>query len=146
MSEIIDKRTIFLDCAFDDKQSLLMDIAENSAKLHIANQATDVYDELINRENTLSTSVGKGIAIPHCKSDIVKESKVFLYRLKKEIEWDEEENITLAFAIITNSESSDHLSILAKLSRNLLKDAFLNQIKEAKTSDEVFEKINNILD
>ncbi|MGG5317644.1 PTS sugar transporter subunit IIA [Enterococcus sp. AZ072] len=146
MSGIIDKRTIFLDSIFADKQSLLQDIADTAVELQITDQASEIFKELNDRENTLSTSVGKGIAIPHCKSNIVKNSKVFLYRLKEEIAWDDEENIKLAFAIITNNDSSDHLSILAKLSRNLLKDTFLNQIKEAKTSEEVFEKITSILD
>lgn len=145
MSEIIDKRTIFLDQVFSDKQAVLAAIAEASMELQIAESKIAVLEELVEREKMLPTSVGKGIAIPHCKSDAVKTSKLFLYRLQENIEWDTDEEVSLVFAILTNSANSDHLSILAKLSRNLLKEAFLEKVKAAKSPEEVYEILTTIL-
>ncbi|MCD5001675.1 PTS sugar transporter subunit IIA [Enterococcus saccharolyticus] len=145
MNEIIDKRTIFLDQTFSNKQEVLEVIAKTSVHLNIADSEVAILEELVARENMLSTSVGKGIAIPHCKSKNVKSSKIFLYRLSKEINWDEDEPVSLVFAILTNSDNSDHLSILAKLSRNLLKENFLGKVKAATSSEEIYEQLTTIL-
>lgn len=145
MNEIIDKQTIFLDQVFSNKQEVLEVIAKTSFNLDIADSEAAILEELVVREKMVSTSVGKGIAIPHCKSQNVKSSKIFLYRLSKEIDWDKDERVSLVFAILTNSDNSDHLSILAKLSRNLLKETFLGKVKAATSSEEIYEQLTTIL-
>lgn len=145
MSEIIDEETIFINKKFVSKKEILEDIAETAVTLQIADSYTEILQELLQREEMVPTAVGKGVAIPHCKSEVVKDSKVFLYRVGNEIKWDEDEEVTLIFAIVTNDQNSDHLSILAKLSRNLLKESFLTKIKNASSTKEVYETINNIL-
>lgn len=145
MSEIIDERTIFLNKEFKSKEEVLEDIAETAVSLQIADSQDEILQALLQREEIVPTAVGKGVAIPHCKSEVVKDSKVFLYRVDKEIQWEKDEKITMIFAILTNSQNSDHLSILAKLSRNLLKESFLNTIKNTSSTREVFETIKNIL-
>lgn len=145
MNKIIDNNSIFIDKSFTNKWKLLEDIAECAGQLNSIAGKDVVLSELIEREETLSTSVGKGIAIPHCKSNSVKESKVFLYRLDEELQWDETEKVSLVFAILTNEKSSEHLAILAKLSRNLLKKSFLEAIYNAKESLEILDLINQIL-
>ncbi|MDN6140699.1 MAG: PTS sugar transporter subunit IIA, partial [Tetragenococcus koreensis] len=136
---------IFLNKEFVSKEEALKDIAETAIALQIVDSYAEILQALLQREEMVPTAVGKGVAIPHCKSEVVKDSKVFLYRLSNEIKWDEEEKVTLIFAIITNDQNSDHLSILAKLSRNLLKESFLTKIKNASSTKEVYELINNIL-
>ncbi|MCF1602544.1 PTS sugar transporter subunit IIA [Tetragenococcus halophilus] len=145
MGKIIDENTIFLNKEFVSKEEALKDIAETAIALQIVDSYAEILQALLQREEMVPTAVGKGVAIPHCKSEVVKDSKVFLYRLSNEIKWDEEEKVTLIFAIITNDQNSDHLSILAKLSRNLLKESFLTKIKNASSTKEVYELINNIL-
>lgn len=145
MNALIDNETIFTDKQFSSKLNLLEDIAQCAKDIGSVDGRDLVLNELVNREDTLSTSVGKGIAIPHCKSNSVNESKVFLYRLNEEIQWDETEKVSLVFAILTNDRSSEHLAILAKLSRNLLKKSFLEAIYNAKGSVEILGLINQIL-
>lgn len=145
MNTLIAEETIFINKQFANKINLLEDIAERAGELNSIERKDLVLNELVSREEALSTSVGKGIAIPHCKSDSVKESKVFLYRLSEELQWDETEKVSLVFAILTNEKSSEHLAILAKLSRNLLKKSFLEAIYNAKESLEILNLVNQIL-
>jgi len=145
VNEIIDLKTIFLDENFESKGAVLRDIAINAFKLKIVDSEADALKELKKREEMLSTYVDKKIAIPHCKSNIVKSSKVLIYRFSKEIRWGEDENVNLVFAILTNENGKEHLSILAKLARNLLKETFLEKVKLATTPNDIYVLLNNIL-
>lgn len=145
MSSIIDKKTIFLDVYFENKTSVLQNIARVAQDEDISTSEMEVLESLESREDELSTSVGFEIAIPHCKSDCIKQSKVMIYRLSEYVDWGEGEKVNLVFAILTSDKNSEHLSILSKLSRGLLRKEFLENLKYAGNKDEVYDLLEGLL-
>lgn len=99
------------------------------------------------RETEIPTSIGKGVAIPHGKSSVVKNSTVALGVLDSYIPWGEETedevNFVFLIAIKDEDEPEKHLRILANLSTNLMNDNFVAEFKSAKNKDETFNVINN---
>lgn len=145
MSSIVDRNTIFLDIFFDNKESILKNISHIAWKEKICETEQEVLTALKERENILSTSVGKNIAIPHCKSDCIKQPKLFVYKLSKFIEWSQNEQVDLVFAILTNDKNSDHLFILSKLSRGLLRKDNLEKIRNSSSKEKIYELLNGLL-
>lgn len=100
------------------------------------------------RETEISTSIGKGVAIPHGKSSIVNSSTVALGVLDSYIPWGgkTEDKVKFVFliAIKDGDEPEKHLRILANLSANLMDDNFVSEFKTAKNEDEIFNVINII--
>lgn len=100
------------------------------------------------REEKGTTGVGKGVAIPHVKSDAVKKPAVAFGRSKIGIDYGSmDEKLSHLFFLITVPEESHdkHLKLLAQLSRQLIHDDFRNNLLEAKNEDEVMsilEKFN----
>ena len=81
---------------------------------------------MMKREALGSTGIGGGIAIPHGKSDVVKDFTLVFGRTKEGIDFGalDGEKTCLFFALASPSkEVGGHLKILAEVSR-LLKDKF----------------------
>lgn len=101
----------------------------------------DLYD----REKHGSTGIGSGIAIPHGKSDGVKEPRVAFGRKKSGVNWDsldgEPANLIFMIAVPKEKAGDDHLRILQALSRMLIDDDFRTNLLAADSKEEVTELI-----
>ena len=97
------------------------------------------------REAQSSTGIGEGIAIPHAKTEFVKEPALAMGRKKEGIEYDslDGEPATLFFMIAApDGANNTHIETLARLSQLLLDDDFKAALENAATADEVVDIIN----
>lgn len=142
--KIINLECIHLNLTVKSKEELLDLLSKEAVKVGAGDSSEDILEDLWNREKELPTAVGKGIAIPHCRSKSIKSSKLLFYRLNKGITWDVNEEINLAFAILTpNGENNQHLVLLSKISRHLLRKNFLEMLKNG-SEEEIVNKILEI--
>ena len=121
-----------------------------------------VFNDLLAREASFTTKVMDFIAIPHAKSDGIKEAMVLIGKSADGIDWrpeanfdssKPEERVKLIFMILVpgQNESNEHLKILAMLARCLTGEHFrenlLNEEDAAKIHklvvDEVTAKMGN---
>jgi fructose-specific phosphotransferase system IIA component len=119
------------------------------ALLLYQNQRIEHYQEFIEdiyeRESLGTTGFGFGIAIPHAKSKYVKVPSVCFGRSEKGIEYDSIDGnpVYLVFMIaMPDTDSKQHLTTLAWLSRNLMHQSFRDQLLEANSSDQIIEIIS----
>ncbi|MBP2033282.1 PTS system fructose-specific IIA component/PTS system nitrogen regulatory IIA component [Clostridium algifaecis] len=78
---------------------------------------------VLKREQEFSTGIGMGIAIPHGKSNAVKEASIAFGRSSSGIDYEsmDEKPAHLFFLIAVPEESSDvHLRALSEISRKLM--------------------------
>lgn len=108
----------------------------------------DFMQEVVNRENQVSTDLGDGIAIPHGKSDSVKEPFVIFAKLEEPIVWNEEENskIDMVFmlGVPKNSESQTHLRIISQIAAKLVDEDFLESLRSTTEKQFILENLNGI--
>ena len=142
--KIINLECIHLNLTVKSKEELLNLLSKDAVKVGAGDSSEDILEDLWNREKELPTAVGKGIAIPHCRSKSIKSSKLLFYRLNKGITWDVNEEINLAFAILTpDGENNQHLVLLSKISRHLLRKNFLEMLNNG-SKKEIVDKILEI--
>ncbi len=80
-------------------------------------------EAVLKREEEFSTGIGMGIAIPHGKSNAVKEASIAFGRSNKGIDYEsmDDKPANLFFLIAVPEESSDvHLKALSEISRKLM--------------------------
>lgn len=80
-------------------------------------------EAVLKREQEFSTGIGMGIAIPHGKSNAVKEASIAFGRSNKGIDYEsmDDKPAHLFFLIAVPEESSDvHLRALSEISRKLM--------------------------
>lgn len=143
--KIINLECIHLDLSVTSKEELLERLSKEAVQVGAGDSSESILEDLWNREKELPTAVGKGIAIPHCRSKSIKSSKLLFYRLKQDIDWDVNKKINLVFAILTpDSGNNQHLVLLSKLSRHLLRKDFLEMLKNS-SKEEIINKIKEII-
>jgi multiphosphoryl transfer protein len=100
-----------------------------------------VEDAVWRREETYSTGIGFGVAIPHCKSAAVHASSIALLRPARPFLWaaddDEPVNLVILLAINDTAPGDEHLRIIAKLSRRLMHDEFRQELVGAPSASAV---------
>lgn len=97
-------------------------------------------EALLAREEETTTGVGKGIGIPHAKTDAVSEPSLAFVRSDDGVDFGslDGEPATLIFMILVPaSGGDDHLNILTALSRALMHDDVREQFHEAETAADV---------
>jgi fructose-specific PTS system IIA-like component len=86
------------------------------------------------REDVYSTGFGHGFAVPHCKSDHLSASSVVIAKLASPVEWKSLDgnpvSVVIMLAIRTQDHAGQHLKILARLSRLVMRDEFRRQIQQ----------------
>jgi mannitol/fructose-specific phosphotransferase system IIA component (Ntr-type) len=92
------------------------------------------------REETMSTGIGFGIAIPHCSSDRLEEVIAAFGRSTAGIEFDALDNAPVKFVvlfIVPKNQFQTHLRTLASIAKFLNDRSVREKLATAKSSDEI---------
>jgi len=101
----------------------------------------DVRKNVFEREKIMSTGVGKGFAVPHGKSDSIKEIIVAFGKSIQGIDFDalDEQPVNLIFLIVgRNDMISAHIKLLSRISKMMNKDDFRNRLLSASDAEEIY--------
>ncbi|WIV44284.1 PTS fructose transporter subunit IIABC [Glutamicibacter nicotianae] len=148
MSELITAELVLLDADLGNSTS---EVIEKLALL-VANQgrATDaaaLAADAKAREAKTATGVPGGIAIPHCRSAAVTEPTLAMVRLAPPVDFgakDGEADLVF-FIAAPDGADQDHLKLLSKLARALVKKPFTASLREAGSEAEIVELIRAVV-
>jgi PTS system nitrogen regulatory IIA component len=123
----------------DDKKQALHALA-TKAEAATGASAHEIYAALLQRERLSSTSLGRGIAIPHVKLPAVQEITCLFARLEHPVPFESHdgEPVDLLFFLLAPEQAGgDHLKALARISRLVRDPATLEGLRNAKDVDEL---------
>lgn len=141
MDNLITKELIVLDLDLSTKEEVIKEMArviEGQGRLYDYN---NYVNQVFAREKNFPTAIGFEVAIPHGKTDSVKNASLAFARLKNEIQWSDEEKVKYVFLIaVPETEAGDtHLKILAQISRNIMREEFREKLKSSLGIDELLD-------
>lgn len=145
LEKVIHEELLVIDSAASNKDQILSELAQLlCAKGYVEDADTFLADVYL-REEEGETGIGQGIAIPHGKSQAVKETTVAIATLKNEIEWetldDKGVKVVIMFAVKDSDANTTHVLLLQKIAILLANDQFIEQIKNVQTVDELFQLV-----
>ncbi|MEX3610746.1 fructose-specific PTS transporter subunit EIIC [Rothia sp. LK2588] len=101
------------------------------------------------REDQGTTAVGHGVAIPHARCAAVKKPTLVFARLAEPgVEWSapDAQPVRLVFLVaVPESAGDEHLRILSKLARSLMREPFRQELLTARTETQALTAINGAL-
>ena len=109
----------------------------------------DILQEgLSARERVLSTAVGRGIALPHCRDILLSggdEQQITVVYLKEPIDMNAPDGrkVDTMFVLLT-SNSQSHLQVLSRLAALIKNDSFVELLRNRATAEELAEAANKI--
>ena len=117
----------------------LVDLLVSQSK--IKPEARDnILASLKQREETMSTGIGFGIAIPHCSSDQLDEVVAAFGRSISGIEFDALDNAPVKFVvlfIVPKNQFQTHLRTLASIAKFLNDRSVRDSLASAKSAEEI---------
>lgn len=127
--------------ARNKKHSLeIMSELLSSPNPDIANE--DIFSKLIARERLGCTSLGKGIAFPHCRIPGIQNNRGALMKLSQPVDFDSADGVSvdLIFGLILPTELNDrHYTDINMITELLNTDALTAKLRSTKSSSALYE-------
>ena len=93
-----------------------------------------VRDAVLAREAVMSTGVGKGLALPHARTDAVTDTVAALVTTDRPVAYHalDGQPVRLVFLLVgPEEERSQHVRLLSRISRLMNRDAFRQRLLQA---------------
>jgi PTS system fructose-specific IIC component len=142
ISEILSEKVIATGLEATDKYEAIDKMIELACASGNMINIDNVKQCVLDREKLVSTGVGKGFAIPHGKTDDIKDIVAAFAVLKNPIEFDsiDLEPVKYIFLVIgKESLLNAHIKLLSRISRIMNKEEFRERLDEAKNPEEIME-------
>jgi fructose-specific phosphotransferase system IIA component len=146
LTQIMKKTSVVVPLQNTDKEDVITELVDTLDSGGILKDRDVVLDSVLMREQTRSTGIGSGIAIPHGKSSGVDELAMAIGIAKSPIEFDSIDNkgVTIVVLLVSPSgQTGPHIQALAKISRLMLDEAFRKQLQDAGNPEELYELIRS---
>ncbi len=98
------------------------------------------------REQTKSTGIGSGIAVPHGKCKAVKELVMAIGIAGKAIDFESIDGkpVTIVILLVSpTDQTGPHIQALARISRLMLDEPFKQTLEKATSAEEVYELLSS---
>jgi PTS system mannitol-specific IIA component len=114
-------------------------VRQSGAALVAAGAVDESYvDAMIQRENTVSTFVGEGVAIPHgtlAGKESVKRDALVVLRFPEGVDW---EGNTVYVTVGIAAAGGGHIALLSQLAEILLDPEKAEQLRTATSREQVY--------
>ena len=150
MSEFAKATNVFVNQSKNSREDLLSLIAEKAVELGVATNAEMLYDDFVAREEMGETGMTDGFAVPHAKSDDIKDAAVIVVKNERALEWPsfDEKPVDVAIALLVpgGEAGTTHIKLLSKTAVLLMKDEFKNLVHGTDDPAAIADAINAGID
>lgn len=144
---ILAPEFVLFNLEASDKNEAIKKMTDNLWLHHRTDSRDRLCDDIWAREDSFSTAVGYGFAIPHTKSDHINDSTISMATLKEPITWGDQQVETVFMLTVSKSaDSNEHMKYFSTLARKLMKEDFRNEIKNADSVDVLYKLMAKTLD
>jgi mannitol/fructose-specific phosphotransferase system IIA component (Ntr-type) len=126
----------------NDKKTVISELLDLLAEKGLLLGRNFVLDKILMQEETRSTGIGSGIAIPHIKCNYAKELLMAIGITKNPIDFASMDGKGVYIVILLVSpihQISLHIQTLAGIIRMMLDERFKQQLEKVASAGEVYE-------
>lgn len=144
ISTVLQKTCVRVPLKATDKTAAiteLIDVLDSAGRLA---DRDGVLEAVLNREETRSTGIGLGLAVPHGKSHGCSELAMAIGKPAAPLEFDAVDGRPCQFIVLLASpvdKTGPHIQALAGVSRLWQNETFRRQVLDAKTAEELLSAI-----
>ncbi|HIZ16670.1 MAG TPA: fructose-specific PTS transporter subunit EIIC [Firmicutes bacterium] len=144
ITDLLKKESIELNAAVSSKSEAIEKLIELQINGGCISDAEMYKRDILAREASASTAVGDGIAIPHAKSDGVKEPSLAAITVPGGVDYGALDGnpSNLLFMIAAPNDGDVHLEVLSRLMTILMDADFRQKLLGAKTKEDFLAVID----
>lgn len=140
--DILKPECIKAPLAAGDKRGIIEELVDLLAQYGRVSDAPALKDAVWTREQTRTTGIGHGLAIPHGKSPGVTELAMAIGRPAQPVDFQAIDSKPVRLIILLASppdRTSDHIQVLARVSRLMTMESFREAIYNAAAPGEIYD-------
>ncbi|MCC2659435.1 MAG: lactose transporter subunit [Arthrobacter sp.] len=148
MTQLITTDLVELDQNLGNSpEDVIRHLAGRVAAVGRASEVEGLFADAFAREQKTATGVPGGIAIPHCRSAAVTEPTLAMARLSQKVDFGAKDGPAdlIFFIAAPSGADQEHLKLLSKLARSLIKKDFTAGLRAASSEAEIVELVENAL-
>jgi fructose-specific phosphotransferase system IIA component len=122
-------------------------MVEFLAEKEVISDENTFFKAIMNRENLMSTGIGKNVAIPHARHESISELKIAVYHLEHEIEFDsiDRKNVKIILMIcIPEDMKKEYMRVLSSISNFFQSEENRNNLFKANSPLDVYTILEGI--
>lgn len=142
ISDILEEQLVRTNLPGNSKEEIINSMIELVANSKNVVDKEKVRQAIFDREKIMSTGVGNGFAIPHGKTDAVKEIVAAFAVTERPVDYQalDDQPVRLVFLLVgKDSLVGPHIKLLSRISRLMNKEGFREQLLASKSPKEVLE-------
>jgi fructose-specific phosphotransferase system IIA component len=140
---LLSPQTILPNLEAKDKGEVL-DRMVTSLKERVSNSELEkIREAVFEREEIMSTGVGKGLAIPHGKAAGIEQTYAVFAILKEPVDYEAIDNqpVSMVFLLVgPQASNSLHIKMLSRISRLMNNSDFRERLRTCSTAEEIIEQ------
>ena len=132
-----------------DKKSCLREMVEFLYDKKVILSPENFLNEILERENLMSTGIGRKVAIPHARSMAVKELKIGVYLLDNELDFNsiDGEPVKIVFMIaVPEMMKDEYMKVLSSISNFFRNEENRMRLLDCSSAEEVYKILKGIND
>lgn len=144
VADYIKVDTINLNLESKNKNAVIKELYGNLKKTNLIKDEEQGLNDILAREEMGSTGIGKRIALPHAKTKAVDELIVTFGISRNGIAYNsvDDENVNIFFMFLCpESKAHEYLRVLARISRLVRENRFVENLLKATSNEEIIEII-----
>lgn len=129
-----------------EKKDAIEELVDTLAAAGKVSDAESLKDAVWSREQTRTTGIGQGLAIPHGKSDSVSKLVMAIGKPATPIEFDSIDKQPVQLIVLLASppdRTSDHIQALARISRLMTMREFRERVYAAQDAEELYSLLES---
>ncbi|ADK67650.1 PTS system D-fructose-specific IIA component (F1P-forming), Frc family [Olsenella uli DSM 7084] len=150
MSDFVQASHVFLDNPAKTVDEALAFLSAQAVALGIAEDERAVLDAFKAREAEGTTGMMEGFAIPHAKSEAIKQASVMVVKFAGDVEWESMDGkpirVAIALCVPGGEAGTTHLQLLSKVAVMLMDEKFRNETLADVDTASIAARINSGLD
>jgi fructose-specific phosphotransferase system IIA component len=144
LTEILKPQNIKIPLVASNKTDAIGELVQLMAENGNAPDAKKVLEAVLDRESTRTTGIGNGLAIPHGKTNGVKDLVMAIGKPATPIDFQSIDGRPVTIIWLLSSppdKTGAHIHALARISRLMTMDKFRQALNAATTAQEMYDII-----
>lgn len=144
LSDILSVECIRAPLEAQDKQDAINELVDLLAAQDKVKEPEALKDAVWSREQTRTTGIGHGLAIPHGKCDCIHTPTLAIGRPATPMEFESMDSQPVELIVLLASPTSstkEHIEALAQVSRIMNNPAFRQEIYQAEDAEQIYEML-----
>jgi len=146
LTQILQPTCVKVPLEGKDKESVITELVDLLDANGLLLDKNIVLDAVLMREQTRSTGIGSGIAIPHGKCKAVKELVMAIGIAHDPIDFASVDGkpVTIIILLVSPADQTGpHIQALARISRLMLDEQFKQGLEKSTSAEQVYELLSN---